>query len=303
VSALAAALGYPPDARLLIVHQDDVGMNHGANRAFTELSRGGFLTCGSVMVPCPWFREIADQPSSDLDIGVHLTLTSEWPHYRWAPISTVSRASGLIDPDGYFWRTCLDLRAHVVPAAAEAEMRIQIERALQAGIDVTHLDTHMGAALVPELAKIYVRLGREYRLPTLLPRRFQSFSSLLALGDLEGFDYAALRGPGDWPDIDEFRMTPGVPSVDADEAYTRLVTTIEPGVTYLALHCNAPGDIEAIVPPRARWRTDEYRLFAGERFGRLAAEHGIRAIGMRAVRETLRGSERASESDGTADEA
>ena len=128
------------------------------------------------MVPCPWFREIADQPAADFDLGVHLTLTSEWPHYRWAPISTVSRASGLIDPDGYFWRTCLDLRAHVVPAAAEIEMRAQIERALQAGIDVTHLDTHMGAALVPELAEIYVRLGREYRLPRLLPRRFESYS-------------------------------------------------------------------------------------------------------------------------------
>jgi chitin disaccharide deacetylase len=290
VSTLAGALGHPPDARLLIVHEDDVGMNYGANRAFTELSRGGFLTCGSVMVPCPWFREIADEAaaSRDLDLGVHLTLTSEWPHYRWAPISTVSRASGLIDPDGYFWRNCLDLRANVVPEAAEAEMRAQIERALQAGIDATHLDTHMGAALVPELAEIYLRLGREYRLPTLLPRRFDSFARVLRLGDLSGFDYAALRRADDWPDVDEFRMTPGVPSDEAEEVYTRLVTTIEPGVTYLALHCNAPGEIETIVPPRAHWRTDEYRLFAGDRFARIAADQGIVTIGMRAVRDALR---------------
>jgi chitin disaccharide deacetylase len=290
VSALAGALGHPPDARLLIVHEDDVGMNHGANRAFTELSRDGFLTCGSVMVPCPWFREIADEAAASrgLDLGVHLTLTSEWPHYRWAPISTVSRASGLIDPDGYFWRNCLDLRANVVPEAADAEMRAQIERALQAGIDATHLDTHMGAALVPELAEIYLRLGREYRLPTLLPRRFDSFARVLRLGDLSGFDYAALREADDWPDVDEFRMTPGVPSDQAEEVYTRLVTTIEPGVTYLALHCNAPGEIETIVPPRAHWRTDEYRLFAGDRFARIAADQGIVTIGMRTVRDALR---------------
>ena len=291
MSALAAALGHPPDARLLIVHEDDVGMCHGANRAFLELSRDGFLTCGSVMIPCPWFREIAEEAVADpeLDLGVHLTLTSEWPHYRWAPISTVSRASGLIDPDGYFWRNCLDLRAHVVPEAAETEMRAQIERALQAGIDVTHLDTHMGGALVPELAGIYLRLGREYRLPTLLPRRFESFSAVLRLGDLSGFDYTALGQGQGWPNVDEFRMTPGVATDVAEETYRRLVTTIEPGVTYLALHCNAPGDIETIVPPRAHWRTDEYRILAGDRFDRLAAENGIVPIGMRIVRDKLRG--------------
>lgn len=290
MSGLASSLGYPPDARLLVVHEDDVGMNHGANRAFTELSREGFLTCGSVMVPCPWFREIAEEAAADpsLDLGVHLTLTSEWPHYRWAPISTVSRTSGLIDPDGYFWRNCLDLRAHVMPEAAEAEMRAQIERALQAGFDVTHLDTHMGGALVPELAEIYLRLGREYRLPTLLPQRFESYAGVLRLGDLAGFDYAALRRDADWPDVDEFRMTPGVSSEEAEEAYRQLVTTIRPGVTFLALHCNAPGDIEIIVPPRAHWRTDEYRLFAGDRFDRLAAENGIVTIGMRLVRDRLR---------------
>ncbi len=290
MSALAGALGHPPDARLLIVHEDDVGMNHGANRAFTELSRNGFLTCGSVMVPCPWFREIADEAaaSRDLDLGVHLTLTSEWPHYRWAPISTISRASGLIDPDGYFWRNCLDLRANVVPEAAEAEMRAQIERALQAGIDATHLDTHMGGALVPELAEIYLRLGRAYRLPTLLPRRFDSFVQVLRLGDLSGFDYADLRRANDWPDVDEFRMTPGVQSDEAEAAYTHLVITIDPGVTYLALHCNAPGEIETIVPARAHWRTDEYRLFAGDHFARITAEQGIVTIGMCDVRDALR---------------
>jgi chitin disaccharide deacetylase len=292
VTSLAAALGYGAEARLLVVHEDDVGMCHGANRAFFELSRDGFLTCGSVMVPCPWFREVADRAagSPELDLGVHLTLTSEWPHYRWAPISTVSRASGLIDPDGYFWRNCIDLREHVVPEAAEIEMRAQIERALDAGIDVSHLDTHMGAALAPELAEIYLRLGREYALPTLLPRRFDGFASVLRLGDLSGFDYRALAEAQDWPTVDEFRMTPGVATQDAEAAYRRLVTTIAPGVTYLALHCNAPGDIEAIVPPRAHWRTDEYRILAGNTFRQLAADSGIDLIGMRLVRDRLRGS-------------
>src|SRR5512138_455136 len=146
-------LGFGNDSRVAIFHADDVGMCHGANAAFAELSRLGTITCGAVMVPCPWFLEAAELAArnSQLDLGVHLTLTSEWASYRWAPISTVSRRSGLIDGSGYFWRRLPMLGPKVVPEAAEAEMRAQIERALAAGIDVTHLDTHMGAALLPAL--------------------------------------------------------------------------------------------------------------------------------------------------------
>src|SRR6185295_8360623 len=106
VSKLAEALtgdaGVANEARVMAIHVDDVGMCHGANQAFIELSRSGGVTCGSVMVPCPWFREIADAARDDpsLDLGVHLTLTSEWQHYRWGPISTVDAASGLVDAQG-----------------------------------------------------------------------------------------------------------------------------------------------------------------------------------------------------------
>ncbi|RYY17986.1 MAG: ChbG/HpnK family deacetylase, partial [Alphaproteobacteria bacterium] len=82
--------------RAVIPHVDDLGGSHGANQAFLELARPGRVTCGSIIVPGPWFREIADAACADpsLDVGVHLTLTSEWETCRWAPISTVSRASG-----------------------------------------------------------------------------------------------------------------------------------------------------------------------------------------------------------------
>src|SRR3954462_7143579 len=92
--------------RAVILHVDDLGMCHGGNQAFLELAAAGLVSCGSVMVPAPWFREIAEAGAADpsLDLGIHLTLTSEWARYRWAPISTISRSSGLIDADGYFWR-------------------------------------------------------------------------------------------------------------------------------------------------------------------------------------------------------
>src|SRR4051794_31260255 len=151
--------------RAVVPHIDDLGGSHGANLAFLELARAGRVTCGSVMVPAPWFRELVDLcGDGEWDIGVHLTLTSEWSGVRWAPISTVSRASGLIDDDGYFPRDVETLRRQVVPEAAEAEMRAQIERAVAAGLRPTHVDAHMAAAMLPGLLEIQVRLAREYGL-------------------------------------------------------------------------------------------------------------------------------------------
>ncbi|MBT3360984.1 MAG: ChbG/HpnK family deacetylase, partial [Rhodospirillales bacterium] len=190
------ALGLDPHTRAVIIHADDVGMCHGANQAFVELSWAGAITCGSVMVPCPWFPEMADLAAGEpkFDLGVHLTLTCEWPGYRWRPLVSASPASGLVDSDGFMWRRVALLAEHVEPEAAEMEMRAQIDRALAAGIDVTHIDTHMGAAAIPSLVDIYVRLGQEYQLPILLPRRPEEYFRVLRMGDVDTAPYGRLAG-------------------------------------------------------------------------------------------------------------
>ncbi len=280
-------------ARLLIAHLDDVGMCHGANRAMLELAGKGIVTCGSVMVPCPWFPEIAQayRFRRDLDLGVHLTLTSEWQGYRWRPLIGSVRSSGLVDDDGYMWRNCVLLRRHLDRRAAEEELRAQIETALSAGIDVTHLDTHMGAAAIPELVDIYLSLGRDYRLPVLLPRRIASYLDRLKLGAVHPEQYrehlAALEAEGA-QFVDHFRMTLGVPSSEADTAYRRLIAELPQGVTFLSLHANAPGDIETIVPDRAHWRTDEYRILADPEFAAFVRAQEVELVGMRALRAQLR---------------
>jgi chitin disaccharide deacetylase len=291
---ICAALGLAAGTRIVTLHVDDVAMCHGANQAYLDLYRAGAVDSGSVMVPCPWFPEIAEAARQDrtLDLGVHLTLTSEWDGYRWRAISTTSPASGLVDDDGYLPRNCLKLRARLEPEAAELEMRAQIERALAAGIDMTHLDTHMGAALVPELLSILLGLGRAYRVPVLLPRNLASYLDVLRLGAVDPAPYAAaiaaLEAAGA-PIVDQFRMTPGVPSSEAPQRYRQLLTTVPAGFTFVALHCNAPGDIESIVPARAHWRTDEYRLFGSGEPRRWLEEAGIARIGYRQLRALYRG--------------
>ena len=288
MTSLQEALGYKADSRLLIPHVDDVGMCWSANRAFLDLCGTGVVTSGSAMVPCPWFRGIADAAADRrLDLGVHLTLTSEWRHYRWRPVSTASRRSGLIDADGYMWPNVLELQTHLDPSAAMDELTMQIETVLTAGIEPTHLDTHMGAALLPALLPIYVELGQRYRLPILIPRRLEEYLWILRVEGLRLEDYAAqilaLESRGA-PIIDGFRMTPGVPTEESERAYRSLVADIPAGVTFLSLHCSAPGDIELIVPPdRWHWRTDEHRIFADSAYRAWLAEEGIQVVGFRAI--------------------
>ena len=276
-----------PDARRAVVpHVDDLGASHGANEAFLALASRGLVTCGSVMVPGPWFREIAEAALADpsLDIGVHLTLTSEWDACRWAPISTVSRASGLIDHDGYFWRDVASLRRHLVPEAAEAEMRAQIDRALSAGLAPTHIDAHMAAAMLPELLDAHVRLGREYGLVAgsaavdpLGARSRPPMRSTVAALDAAGA-----------PVVDHCRGTLPLPASELEDGWRRLIGDLPPGVTHLALHCTVPGEFAAMAPAHAEWRFDEFDLFSSGVVSDLCKAHGVDVTSTRALQQAWR---------------
>jgi predicted glycoside hydrolase/deacetylase ChbG (UPF0249 family) len=280
--------------RTAILHADDVGMCHGSNAAFIALARAGAIDCGSLMVPCPWLAEIAHVAAADptLDLGVHLTLTSEWISYRWGPVGERSPAAGLTDAEGVFHRDVPSLRRDADPRAVEEECAAQIERALACGVDPTHLDTHMGAALVPEFLTGTLRLAERFQLPLLLPRRIETYLGVLRMGALDASIFAdAARHPWVAP-IDRFAMTPGHAPSRAEETYRHLLDTLAPGVTYVALHPNQPGDIEVITAhhPRAQphWRTDEAALFGSGRPAQWLADAGIGRLGMRPFRDEMR---------------
>jgi hypothetical protein len=286
-------LGFGPVDRVVIFHADDVGMCHGANVAFLELLRRGLISCGSVMAPCNWFPEAADlaRQHPDLDLGVHLTLTSEWDYYRWRPLSTVESTSGLLDEEGCFWRRIPQVRGHLNVKAAEAELRAQVEWALAAGIDVTHLDAHMYSALIPELVESYVRLGLEYRLPVLLPRRIEANLAGLGLGDLDLSMYTAsfeqLEQMG-MPLVDCVIGSLTVPNPERDATYRAMLAALPPGLTNISLHPNIAGDIETIVPDNGHVRVEEYALLQDADFKAFVAEQGIHIIGYRRLRDLMR---------------
>lgn len=267
----------------LIIHHDDLGGSHGANLAFVELWDMGLATCGSVMVPGPWFPEIARiaRERPELDLGVHLTLTSEFDDFRWRPLTGVAE-NGLCDADGFFWKRVADAR-RADPKAVETELRAQIETALAAGIDVTHLDSHMGTVWMPEFIDIFIRLGREYRVPIGLTR------DMVRMGaEARGIEqaYETLL-PAGHPDLLSYVTTPFDQPTATEAHYRKLFSALTPGLHFGAFHFTAPGDME-FFSPDIKLRTTEYDLFRSGIARRLLDEAGVALAGLREFRDAMR---------------
>ena len=151
---IAERLGYPRDAKLLILHADDLGVAHSVNAASLAALDSGFINSASVMVPTPWFKEVADYARThpNHDLGLHLTLNSEWATYRWGSVESTNRVPSLVDSTGTFASLVEPFAKRAKIKEVERELRAQISRAKAMGLEPTHLDSHMGALFAtPEL--------------------------------------------------------------------------------------------------------------------------------------------------------
>ena len=215
-------LGHPASARLIVIHADDLGMAHSVDRATFEALEKGWITSSSILVPCPWFAEVARwaRAHPDADLGIHLALNSEWTGLRWGPVAGAGAAPSLLDADGY-----LPLAE---PADVERELRAQIDRAKAAGVRLTHLDSHMGALFGSSgLFEVYRRLGAAYGLPLLMERR----------GERGGSPAEFAPGPQADALVDRvLGVEPGVPAASWREAYQKMLAPLPPGVYELIVH-------------------------------------------------------------------
>jgi predicted glycoside hydrolase/deacetylase ChbG (UPF0249 family) len=177
----AEQLGYPADTKLLIVHADDLAVSHSQDRAsFAALDRHA-ASAASIMVPCPWLTEVAEYAKAHpgADLGLHLTLTSEWQSYRWGPVASLNEVPGLLGADGNLWPDVPFVAKHASSAEVEKEIRAQVERAMKVGIRPTHLDSHMGTLFGAAYFPVYVKVAREYGLPFLAARTPGAPASML----------------------------------------------------------------------------------------------------------------------------
>lgn len=245
------------------------------------------------MVPCAWFPSVAQYARENprADIGVHLTLTSEWPLYRWGPVSTRDPLSGLMDEQGFFPRGTRQVQEAADAQAAKIEMTAQVERAKAFGIDITHIDTHMGAVAHPKFSQTYMELAMNHAIPGMMPRMDEA---VLIKHGMDAESAAAtvrmLQG----------LEANGVPLVDAEiglpldkpvgrvEQARALFSALPQGVTHFLCHpCVDTPELRAVTPD---WqgRVADYEFFMREETRTMIREMGIQTIGYRAIRDVIR---------------
>lgn len=282
---VAERLGYPADAKLLIVHADDLAVAHSVDAAsFDALDKGG-VTSASIMVPCPWLNEVAayakDHPNADL--GLHLTLTSEWKTYRWGTVESKDKVSSLLDPSGYLWPETGPAAQNIKAEEAEREIRAQIERSIAAGIHPTHLDSHMGVLFArPDLFAAYVKVAHDYHLPFLAVRVSDERAKLLSL--LSEKD----------PVVDSIIMAN--PTVHADqwkEFYEAAIKNLKPGLSEMIVHLgHDDAELQAVTVDHpdfgSAWRQRDYNFVTSPEFKKMLEENHIVPVKWRDLQKLLK---------------
>lgn len=288
-------LGFSATDRVAIVHADDIGAYQASLPAIDELFAAGVVSSCATMTPCPWFPAVAEwaRRTPQADIGVHATITAEYATYRWGPLSTRDAASGLLDDEGYLHRDTPAVMARGEPAAVAAEHMAQMERALAAEIDVTHIDSHMGASFHPAFLPGYMAAARRGRVPAFMPR--MGVEALVARsvpanridGLLEAQRQAEAAGQ---VLIDHLAMMP----LDRHEERVAMAKaafdSLPAGLSYLILHPAADTpELRAITPHDWRARAADHQAFCSAELRDYVRGSGVQVIGWRAIRDALRG--------------
>lgn len=273
--SLAVQLGYRADEKLVIVNCDDLGSSHAANLAIHDAMTTGFATSATLMVPCPWAHEAAKM-FRKRDIGVHLTLTAEYPGYRWRALTA---ASSLHDADGFLPHTAAEVWAKADLHDVEAECRAQIAQALAWGVDVTHLDAHMGTMqLRAPFYEIYLKLAVEHRLPL----RMNGVSKEAQLG----FGYRQMAREAGVLFNDYFVLQWGQ---QTRKVLMDVLPNLRPGVTEICVHPVQDGpELQGYDKTQAHVRTHDYACVMDTKLRKMIEDAGGKFISFRAVREAMR---------------
>ena len=269
------------EKRYLVIHSDDAGFCAATNAATVQAMENGSVSSASIMVPLPGFPEIAAYAVAhpEKDFGIHLTLTSETPYFRWGPVLK-DRVPTLVQKDGSFWRTSEDVAAHADAREVGMELEAQIQMALAKGIRITHLDHHMWVMLQkPEFLKVYLELGLKFGLPVRLHRQL----TVEETGEL-------LRTPEEYQAIIQSATARNNPLFDVIETnnydvapdqkrnyFLNALRGLKPGNSEFCIHCSEMRE-GALLPPHAARRQADLTVFTSDEIQDEIQRLGIRVV-------------------------
>jgi hypothetical protein len=268
---IAERLGYPRDAKLLILHADDLGAAHSIDAASFDALDKGIVSSASIMMPTPWVTEVAAYARAhpNADLGLHLTLTSEWETYRWGSVESSDKVPSLLDSTGTFPNEDGPVSTRAKPLEVERELRAQIERALALGIRPTHVDSHMGALFnTPELLATYVKVAHEFHLPFLAFRGNPFGAGEMPLGPNDvALDAVIVAGTE-------------VPRDQWKAFYLNAIANLKPGLTEIIVHLGRDdAELQAVTvnhePYGSAWRQRDYDVVMSAEFRKALQDHHV----------------------------
>jgi len=268
---IAERLGYPAGAKLLILHADDLGAAHSIDAASFDALDKGTVSSASIMMPTPWVTEVAAYARAhpNADLGLHLTLTSEWETYRWGSVESKDKVPSLLDSAGTFPNEDAPVAQKAKQTEVELELRAQIERALALGIHPTHVDSHMGALFTtPQLLATYVKVAHDYHLPFLALRTNPFGGAPMPLS------------PNDVPLDAVIVAGPEVPRDHWKEFYLNAISNLKPGLTEIIVHLgHDDAELQAVTvnhePYGSVWRQRDYDVVRSAEFRKALQDNHV----------------------------
>jgi len=291
---LLKKLGFSDIDKVVIIHTDDIGMCHASVQAFKDLWDFGTITSGAVMVPCPWFPATAQmcRENPEMDMGVHATLNAEWDVYRWGPVSTRDQLSGLMDAEGYFPQDPESVYQNAKPEAVAIEVNMQIELALAAGIDVTHVDSHMGTVINPLYVQSYMEAAAGRLLPNMLPRVSSSGIEMMGISAEDFQKYAPIMQQLEMQGIPMLDGLFAMPLEHADDhigVAKKLLSELPVGISHFIFHPSIDTPELRAICHDWQARVANYNAFISNELKDFIKNSDIKLIGYRQIRDAMRG--------------
>ncbi|MEO9893949.1 polysaccharide deacetylase family protein [Aurantibacter sp.] len=274
----AQKLGFSANSKLLIIHADDAGLSHSENRATMQVLENGFVNSYSIMVPCPWFYEMAQYAKNNPrhDCGIHLTLTCEWENYKFGPVLPISEVPSLVDSNGHFYKKREQLRENASPEHVQKELKAQIDKALQFGLKPTHIDSHMySVGSDTQFFKIYKELGKEYDLPVLLNKQLMELVGLPPAENIDAEDFII-----DKTYVGEFKY---FEAGKLSDFYSAVLNDLQSGLNLLLIHpAFDDNEMQGVTVNHpnfgAAWRQIDFDFFTNKENQLILEENNIELI-------------------------
>jgi predicted glycoside hydrolase/deacetylase ChbG (UPF0249 family)/predicted neuraminidase len=296
----AEKIGFPKGKKILLLHMDDLGMCPEANESGKYYIQNGYVSSGAVMMPCPNAKEFIDWAKNHpgADIGVHLTLTSEWKTYRWGSVTDPAKVPGLLDPEGKLHHEVPDVVMHATPQEVETEIRAQIDKMLALGLTPTHIDTHMGTLYgSPEYVAVFLKTAESYGIPA----NAIDLSNPEVAGKYRDIGYPVnqevieMINAYKLPKLDNFTSVPNGKTYEMKRAgFLALVNSLNDGLTEIIFHPSVETDNLKSITGSWQQRVWEAQLFSDPVVINYFRDNGIILTTWKEIMEKFNASSRSS---------